>query len=165
MLLVRGNIGLFQKGLDITANAAYRSFSSWAILFVISCFRSLFFSLSEMLFRVISKLLSVKISSFTAKCLPPLLILFWYTGMLVVFGFTGVFFCKNSFSSLKSGCSRSFSTLNVGSSRIMFKYWIKCVLAYIFSRLAGENGNSLVGIVEVTKKFLLFHVDLLVALF
>ena len=35
---------------------------------------------------------------------------------------------------------------------------------YLFP-VSGEDGNSLVGVVEVTEKFLLFHVDLLVALF
>ena len=35
---------------------------------------------------------------------------------------------------------------------------------YLFP-VSGEDGNPLVGIVEMTEKFLLFHVDLLVALF
>ena len=35
---------------------------------------------------------------------------------------------------------------------------------YLFP-VSGEDGNPLVGIVEVTEKFLLFHVDLLVTLF
>ena len=35
---------------------------------------------------------------------------------------------------------------------------------YLFP-VSGENGNSLVRIMEMTEKFLLFHVDLLVALF
>ena len=35
---------------------------------------------------------------------------------------------------------------------------------YLFP-VSGENGNSFVRIMEMTEKFLLFHVDLLVALF